>query len=234
MSLVAAVKERVKRRLGVPSVERSLEALRDRGFAPATVFDVGAYHGEFARFCRAEFRPAPQVFCFEPLAAAVDKLTPLAAAGEITLLPGLVGAEDAEAVPFHEHETTSSVLSHAGRVGAASAQPMRRLDTLIRGGQLPGPPDLLKIDTQGYELHVLRGIEGHLGGVRVILAEVNLLDIYAGVPLMHEVVGWLAARGWVVYDVCSLIRRPHDGAVWQSDLIFVQAGDLLRADKRWG
>jgi hypothetical protein len=154
--------------------------------------------------------------------------------GEISLIPGLVGEADRERVEFHELETSSSVLpEHQAGSATIAHHTMRRLDTVIESGLAPRPPDLLKIDTQGYEMAVLKGIERNLSSVRAILAELNFLDIYNGVTLAHEVIEWLGKRGWVPYEICSLIRRPLDGALWQSDLVFLQVNDRLRADKRW-
>jgi FkbM family methyltransferase len=234
MSILGGLKERIKGRLGVPSIERSLAGLSERGFRPEVVFDVGAYQGDFATFCRGLFGPSPKVFCFEPLASAIARLQALEEHGDITLIPGLVGGVDLDSVQLHEMETASSVLPehHANRA-AVGHYPMRKLDTLIESGMVPSP-DLLKIDTQGYEMQVLKGMERNLPRVRVLLAELNLLDIHLGVALAHEVIGWLAGRGWVPYEICSLIRRPLDGALWQTDMIFLRAGDSLRANKRWG
>jgi FkbM family methyltransferase len=234
MGLRAAVGRWLKRRLGVPSVEGSLETLAARGLRPRVVYDVGAYHGEFARLCRRAFGPQTKLYCFEPLAEAIAKLSALQDRGEVTLVPGLVGAEDRDEVPFHELETASSVWpEHHPTKARVSRHPMRRLDTFAAA---PGnaPPDLLKIDTQGYELEVLKGAEQSLATARVILAELNLLDIHQGVALAGEVIGWLGRCGWVLYDVCSLIRRPLDRALWQADALFLKEGDPLRSDKRWG
>lgn len=234
MGLRAAAGRWLKRRLGVPSIEASLEALAARGLRPRVVYDVGAYHGEFAKLCRRVFGPQTGVYCFEPLAEAVTVLSALERRGEVTLVQGLVGAEDRDGVAFHEMETASSVLTEHHPTNARLARhPMRRLDTFAA---LPGnaPPELLKIDTQGYELEVLKGAERSLAAARVILAELNLLDIHEGVGLAGEVIGWLGQRGWVLYDICSLIRRPLDGALWQADALFVKEGDPLRSDKRWG
>ncbi|MPZ32109.1 MAG: hypothetical protein GEV13_14130 [Rhodospirillales bacterium] len=67
-------------------------------------------------------------------------------------------------------------------------------------------PELLKLDVQGYEVWVLKGAEESLPGIRVILAEVNLLDLHKGVPLLHETTGWLFQRGYVAYGICGLKR----------------------------
>jgi FkbM family methyltransferase len=237
MNFIEAFKERVKRRLGVPSVEHALTALAGRGFQPEVVFDVGAYKGVFALFCRKLFKPAPQVFCFEALRTVLPRLRELETQREIVLVQGLVGASDRDDVEFHEMETASSVLSEqaSGQANATMSRcRMRRLDSLIESREVAQTPDLLKIDTQGFEMEVLKGIERHLPQVRVILAEINLLDIHSNVTLAHDVIGWLGARGWVPYDICSLIRRPLDQALWQSDMLFVKTDDPLRSDKRWG
>jgi hypothetical protein len=94
-------------------------------------------------------------------------------------------------------------------------------------------PDLLKLDVQGYELWVLKGAEESLPGIRVILAEVNRLDIHKGVPLLHEMTGWLFQRGYGAHDICGLTRRPLDDALWQVDTIFVRRDDALRAEKSY-
>jgi FkbM family methyltransferase len=235
MNPVLWIKEKLKKRLGVPSVERSLEALAQRGFSPRVVFDVGAYHGEFALTCRRLFHPAPRVHCFEPLASALVVLTALKDRGEIVLHPGLVGAKDLDTVTFHEMETASSVLPehHTPLQQAVAAHRMMKLDSVIGNGVGIQPPDLLKIDTQGYEMEVLKGAVNNLPRIRAVLAEVNFLDIHRGVALMFDVTAWLAAHGLVPYDICSVIRRPLDGALWQSDFIFLHQDDPLRQDKRW-
>lgn len=233
--MLSAIKDRIKRRLGVPTIPFMLERIRDRGFFPDVVFDVGAHSGEFAKLCLEMFHPTPKVFCFEPLEGCAAHLRALEQQGQIVYVPTLVGATDERAVVFHEMDTGSSVLSehHPSGSRTESKKQMLRLDTYIANTGCR-PPTLLKIDTQGYELHVLKGLVDNLSSVRLILAEINFIDIHRDVPLLHDVVGWLAARGFLAYELCSLIRRPLDGALWQADLIFCKADDSLRMDKRWG
>jgi FkbM family methyltransferase len=228
------LKDRLKRRLGVPTIELALADLRGNGFSPTVVFDVGAHRGDFAKLCRKLFAVKPVVYCFDPLEECAPFLADLERRGEATYLPALVGDTDAESVPFYEMGSVSSVFDEhtpaASKV--VTKKPVSRLDTLIETGKCRAP-DFLKIDAQGYELHVLKGIERNLPRVQVILAELNFLDIYAGVPLAHQVIQWLGDRGFVPYDIASLIRRPLDRALWQADFLFVQADGPFRSDKRW-
>ena len=111
--------------------------------------------------------------------------------------------------------------------------PQTTIDVAVRSLYGGRAPEMLKLDVQGYELWVLKGAEESLPGIRVILAEVNLLDIHKGVPLLHEVTDWLFQRGYVAYDICGLTRRPLDDALWQADMIFIRRDDALRADKSY-
>ena len=110
---------------------------------------------------------------------------------------------------------------------------MKTVDQIVEDNFRDCPPDFLKIDVQGYELEVLKGSEKSLDKIRVILAEVNLIDIHKNVPLLSDIVNWLNDRDWVAYDICGLTRRPLDQALWQADFIFVPRNSSFRSDKRW-
>jgi FkbM family methyltransferase len=228
----SAVKAYVSARVGSPDMCASLQRLSSNGFKPQHVFDVGAYQGDFTRVC-LDVWPETRVSAFEVLDKQVRQLHRLKAAGvPVEVFACLLGAENRVGVTFHELETASSVLrEHVHQLAATRQYPMRTVDAIVQ--QHGNAPDLLKLDVQGYELEVLKGSERTLDQVTVILAELNLLDIHIGVPLLSDLILWLDQRGWVAYDICGLTRRPLDSALWQADFIFVRRSSPLRLDKRW-
>ena len=231
--LKSAIRTYLERRLGVPRIKLAMERLARQGFSPPTIFDVGAYQGEYAQIC-LDIWPDSQILCFEPQAEAVDQLKQRLN-DQVDVYPILLGSEKKRSVVLHEAETASSVLQeHIDQSHPTSEYTMKTVDSVVKadlGGQ---PPDLLKLDVQGYELEVLRGADTSLNQVQCILMEVNLLDIHQNVPLLAEITEWLRKRGFVAYDICGLTRRPLDDALWQADMIFVSKESTLRADKRWG
>ena len=234
-SLREWVRASLGKRLQLPEIPQTLERLAARGWAPAHIVDVGAYRGDFARQC-LRLWPRARLTCFEPLPARADTLEMLA-----RTYPGLrvhrtlVGAEERDRVALHESETASSVLKEwQANQFPVREYPMTTIDRAIGSDADEPTPDFLKIDVQGYELEVLKGAERTLASLAVVLTEVNLLDIHQGVPLLDQLVAWLAARNFVVYDIAGLTRRPLDGALWQADLVFVPRNSPWRADKRWG
>lgn len=235
MSVRSQVRTYLARRLGVPEIPFSLERLARQGFKPNLIFDIGAYKGSFALTC-LETWPQAEVVCFEALPDRLRDLNALCATNsKIRVVEGLVGSAFQEKVPLNEAETASSVLpGHHTFERGVSYHTMRTVDGIVAEHYSNRPPQMLKIDVQGYELEVLKGAEGTLRQLQGILAEVNLIDIYKGVPVLAETMSWLHERGWGAFDVCEFHRRPLDGALWQIDVFFVPYSSPLRADKRWG
>jgi len=109
--------------------------------------------------------------------------------------------------------------------------PMRRLDDI--GVNEYQSPLMMKLDVQGFELEVLAGATETLKRTEVILSEVSLLPYNKGAPLMHEVIGYLAERDFLPYDICGGWRRESDGALAQTDIIFVRRDSDLRAHRKF-
>jgi FkbM family methyltransferase len=231
--LKSIIRHRVTRHYGVPEIPLALERLRNNKFAPAHIFDVGAYSGEFAKLCRQVW-PDAKMTCFEVLPHRVEQLRAWSKAdGNAEIIECLLGAEPRSAVPFHEMETASSVLEeHIPQSASVRSYPMRTIDDVVAASHMQAPT-FLKLDVQGYEFEVLNGARNTLPGIAAILAEVNLIDIHKGVHLLDELIVFLRDRGFLGYDICGLARRPLDAALWQADFIFVPKDSFLRADKRW-
>lgn len=217
----------------IPSPKKSLENLKKLGFSPKTIFDVGAYEGDFAELCLNIWTDV-HITCFEGQSPKIQLLNKYYGNNQnITIIEGLVGERDDNNVSFNENATASSVLTeHISTNFTQTTKKMFRLDNYCNDNKID-TPQLLKIDTQGYEYQVLQGFEKRLGNVEVILAELNMIDIHKDVKLAHEVIDLLINYGFVIYDICELHRRPIDNALWQADFIFVKSNSNFRQNKKW-
>jgi FkbM family methyltransferase len=229
-----AVRTRLARRWDVPEIPFALERLKQNGFSPALVFDVGAYQGDFAALC-FQLWPETRVACFEVLPEPSKNILTMAQNGKsLQLISCLLGAENKGEVEFNLADTASSVLPEQAHPAKRKATfPMRTIDDVVEHDLQGRVPEFLKMDVQGYELEVLKGATRSLPSVQVVLAEVNLLDIYEGVPLVGEFISWMRERGWAAYDICGLMRRPLDRALWQADMIFVPENSRFRENKHY-
>ena len=223
------VKQKLAICLGAPHIHWSLQRLRRFGFIPRYVVDVGAFRGEWARTCLSVF-PSADITCVEPQQASLRHLEALVKEyPNINVMHCLLGRSCQENVPFDEKGSGSSVLLQCQ---TKNTRPMRTLDQLIDEGSCQ-PPELLKLDVQGYEIEVLEGFTKHFSACQVIQCELSLLPLIESAPLLDEAIAYLNHRGFVLFDVDELIRSPSDGAVWQIDALFCRADSSLRNQRRW-
>jgi FkbM family methyltransferase len=232
--LLARLSDDYKYQRGMISMPASLGNLRRNGFCPAAIIDVGAYQGDWSRMARRIYPDVP--ICMleanpetEPFLSTTAKEI-----GAADFHIGLLGAQPAEAVAFHVRGTGSSVLPENTATPFSIAQfPMTTLDRVLSAAKPLPAPYFLKVDVQGFELEILRGAEQVLQNTEAALLEVSLLEYNQGSPLFAEVVSFMAARHFVVYDVSGFFRRESDGALYRIVLLFVHESSALRSKKRF-
>ena len=231
--LKKTIKSYLINHLSIPDIEASLKLLKINSFKPDSIFDVGAYQGDFAKLTQKIWSQS-KVFCFEALSKKVILLEQLSKSNpNIKVIEGLIGNRNLDNVTFNESETASSVLDeHISLDFTRSAKKMRTVDSCIAEFHLPYP-DLLKIDTQGFEYEVLEGAKETLPHIQIILAELNFIDIHKNVRLASDVIRLLDDYNFVMYDITEIHRRPSDKAIWQTDFIFVKKDSIFRANKKW-
>ena len=206
----------------------------DKGFRPRVVLDVGAAKGYWSRQAARIF-PDAAFFLFDPLKESEPSLKALCAGNArfhyfvmaLGREPGtrrLNVARDPEA---------SSLLEFPGQDQSAQREvPVETVDHLLSAGRIP-KPDLVKLDVQGFELEVLAGGTALFGGGCVFVVEVNLFDFMPRCPLVHEVIGYFADRGYRLFDLAGLLRRPFQNDLGQMDLVFAPVDSPLVAESRW-
>lgn len=232
-SLIPEKSKRIlKEKLGIPSQETSLKNIRRLGFSPKFCLDIGAYEGFWTRDFKQIF-PDCAVMMFEGQVLKEPALIKIKKEQkDVDYIIALLGANEA-IVTFNIYETASSVFTEHNETNAKiETRTLVTLDESLKTSSF-GKPDFIKIDTQGYELEILKGGESTLANAEFVLLEVSFLDIYADCPLVSETIDFMKERGFVVYDICTLMRRPLDKALFQSDFLFVKEGSKFRKNKRW-
>ena len=226
------LKNQVKEKLGVPSQEYSLKNIRNLGFSPKFCLDIGAYEGYWTRDFKNIF-PDCAVLMIEGQQTRENALIKTQGQyKDVNHMIALLGADEST-VTFNIYDTASSVLSEHHDTNAKTEK--RSLITLDEIMKTDGDKktDFLKIDTQGYELEILKGAKKTLLSAEFVLLEVSFLDIYLNAPLASDVLVFMKEHGFVVYDICSIMRRPLDNALFQSDFLFVKEQSRFRSNKRW-
>jgi FkbM family methyltransferase len=206
------------------SHRNALMRLRSLGFAPAVVYDIGAYRGGWTRLA-ADVFPHAQFVLFE---ANRDHADELAASGRRQVIAAL-GEKDGGTRAFHvprQGDVTGASLyvENTAHYAEQNLQVREvetvRLDTLVVREKLP-PPDLVKIDVQGAELEVLAGATETLRAAGALIVEVSFVDYNKGGPLVAEVIAAIDRLGFKCVDLCEVHRNARN-FVLQLDLLLVR------------
>lgn len=204
--------------------ERFLE-WRHRGYAPRSVLDIGAHLGGFSRALLEVFPGCvptlvePNPHCHPALAATGWDLYCLAASSEdgeafIHLTREWPQSTGASLYRENTHFFRDEVLERR-------AVPRRRLDTLFPGQRF----DVVKIDTQGSELDVLRGGRAVISQADYVVVEVSLVEFNLGGAAAEAVFAELAGMGFHSAEVVEFhrLRGVQDGNLLQMDFMFERA-----------
>ncbi len=198
------------------------------------VLDVGANTGQYGlllRSCGYHGR----IISFEPLLAEHAKLIGRTAADhDWTVAPrAALGAGPARAtINVARNSVSSSLLPmnkrHMGAAPHSSYVATEEIDVVAlddcieryvgsnRGG-------LLKIDTQGYEMEVLRGAHRSLSDkIDAVQTELSLVELYDRQPLMLDVCNFLKKYAFSLRYIVPGFKDPVSGRLLQLDGIFVK------------
>lgn len=195
----------------------------------ASLIDVGANKGQFSLAFRA-LRHAAPIDAFEPLPAAADAFQRLFARDPNVRLHRVAIGEREGSAAFHvaDREDSSSLLRPgAGQRAAFGVSEASAIEVAVRplGDMLDlaavPRPILMKIDVQGAELGVLKGISA-LGSIDFVYVELSFVELYEGQPLFDEVAAHLAARGFALAGVFNQVSTPAFGPT-QADFLFRRA-----------
>lgn len=212
-----AIIDRNKRANAWFSHRSQLRALIE-GFGVDLVIDVGANQGQFAKALRSYY--AGEILSFEPVSSAFEVLAK-AASGD----PGwrvykfaLGSREAVEAINVSDRTVFSSLLvaneycarrfGDESSVSRQEAVTVRRLDTVLADvvSNAETRRIFLKMDTQGYDMEVFKGLGRYVESVVAMQSELSLISIYKGMPHWTESVAIYEKSGFGVVGMFPVNR----------------------------
>jgi FkbM family methyltransferase len=204
----------------------SLRLLRELGFNPDVVLDIGVATGTWGLY---DTWPQAHYILVEPLAKFEQALKEIcqncrsaeyhiAAVGDVAAELTIAvhpnepyGFMPADKAPLNWTRATIPVITVDDMLAALRT---RRIEQAI-----------LKIDVDGEELAVLRGSSSFLALDAVVIIEACLIN-----ELFGQIIGIMRTSGYECFDVIEPLYR-FDDVLWQVDLIFVRRESKLRATR---
>jgi FkbM family methyltransferase len=180
-----------------------------------TVYDIGASVGNYAA-AFAKLRNVGRVYAFEPAPGPYQQLTKRVGGFPHVTCFNLALGDRSGLERFNENNFTfaSSILpmEHLHKAEFPQSAESReitveveRLDDLV-GRRGLAPPDLVKIDVQGYEDRVLRGGRATIRSARYCLLELTLRRLYQGSRLFDDLHAMMRELGFELVGVSDVVR----------------------------
>lgn len=221
---LASLKSSSKQEFGAAVL---FSVLKQAGFAPAHILDVGANHGNWTR-AALEFFPQAQYTLLEPQEKLKVYIQDLLQAGQRINWINAGASETTGTLPFHlsRRDDSSTFLQVEGQSLPAIPVKAWALDDLLAEYNLP-VPEMVKIDAEGFDLKVLRGAGSLLGKTDIFLVEAAVMCPFENT--VATTVQFMAERGYRLIDITELNRSPKHGVLWLTELVFLRGTSNLLA-----
>lgn len=208
----------------VPFQQR-FRVYRAHGIHITTVLDIGAYRGDFTTTIKSVW-PECRVIQIEADVRQQEYLNQ-------DVIIALLGDVPGQTVDFYTLDNTkittgSSIYlekttHYSSESTVVLSKTMTTLDELATQHDLGGDWHnfgLIKLDTQGSELRILRGATKFLeqNRPRYILCECSVIEYNTGAPLADEVINYMSSIGYVLRDIFDTAYKH--GMLLQTDILF--------------
>jgi FkbM family methyltransferase len=207
-------------RTPAPTLDGALDRLQGRKIDVATVIDVGASDGRWSKEMMRVY-PRANYFLIEANSVHQPALERFCGHRPGTQYTIAAAGETRGTVFFDASDPFGGVAAASAREDHFVSLPSTTIDAEVADRGLRGP-FLVKLDTHGYEIPILRGAERTLAEAEVLVIECYNFRVTPEALLFHEMCAFLGERGFRCVDVFDLLYRPRDAAFWQFDLLFVR------------
>ncbi len=201
-------------------------------FGITSVIDIGANAGQFRDQLRSEIGFDGPIYSFEPDPVLAAALTRRARAdSEWTVFPFALGAVAGTTTFNIMHNSVynsfyapnAKQLAH--HVNGNAVAETKDVEVRTLDGMAKMFPDLahtyLKVDTQGFDLEVLKGGQGVARQVPALQTEVSLKRIYLNGPSMEDSIKSFSEYGFSIADMFLVSTDSQHRAV-EFDCIMVR------------
>lgn len=200
---------------------------------PVAILDVGANTGQYAMMLRGLGYDGT-IISFEALKTAHLQLSKHAAqdanwivAPRVALGSGATITEinvSANSVSSSLLPLTCSLTEAAPEARYLEKQEVQveRLDALLPKLFAASGDLFLKVDTQGYERHVLNGASATMTRVTAVQLEISLIQLYDGAPTLIQILELMQELGYELFQLIPGFRTSTTGRLLQVDGIFVR------------
>lgn len=201
--------------------------LKNQGFVPKNILDIGAHHGQFSQFCNSLWQTS-YILMIEGNEKCEDILDKLS----FDYCIGLLSDKNKEVTLFlngNNYQCTGTSYYKENTRHYKNCLEVKKRTTTLQEivNEVNKNFDLIKIDTQGSELDIIKGGVEVIRKSSYVIIEVSKMEYNIGAPLFDEVVEYMNSIGFSSYEEIDqhiwndvTENKLLNGQVFQVDLVF--------------
>ncbi len=208
----------------------ALNRIKNQGIDPDIVVDIGAAKGSWTQKSSIIW-PDSKYVLIEPLKEQIEAIPAYITENKSIEILEAVAGEQAGTVDF----TVTADLDGSGVYGGEGSE-NRRIKVVALDDILSRNRDkkyLLKLDTHGFEMQIFSGAEQILKSTEAIIVEVYGFHVSPTAKLFHKVSAYLFDKGFRLFDIVDIMRRPGDNAFWQADAVYLRSEHEVFRDNHY-
>jgi FkbM family methyltransferase len=208
-----------------------MQLLKDVGYKPNIIFDIGANNGGWTASA-LEYFPNANYVLFEPQVNLVENINNRFSSQPNVKCYAVGVGHQKDVLQFTIHDRDDSCNFRMTEEEAAERGykqikvPVVAIDEFIEEQKLPFP-DILKIDAEGIDLQVIKGalnsIKNH---TEIVLVEVAIMN-----PKFENtalaVVETMNSLDFKLFDITDLNRPFKQQVLWLSEFVFIRKNGAL-------
>ena len=199
-----------------------LISIKDKGYYPDTILDIGAHHGNWTNSMKSIYNDS-KYYLFEGI--DYHELNQFSNNNDIKVYNVLLNNKKEE-VDWYEMKNTGDSIFKEKSHHFKNCEPIKRetidLNTHILQNNIlqESKNILIKIDCQGAEIPILKGATSILEKTDFIILEIPLFGQYnEGVPNFLEHISFMDSIGFITYDIID--NHYINGFNMQVDILFI-------------
>tara|TARA_B000000475_G_scaffold232830_1_gene199230 strand:+ start:314 stop:1060 length:747 start_codon:yes stop_codon:yes gene_type:complete len=211
----------------VTNLTVALNSLKNRGYEPDNIFDIGCFQGIWSKKTSEIFTKS--IFFLYDANNENEKYLKLLNLKNKFFYKFKLFSDDIKDYEFYKMHSGSSIFEEK------SSYPRKQV--ILKSSLLSDEMttdiqktfnNLIKIDAQGAEIKILKGLGKYINNFEVIILEVSIHEYNKNGPLFDEVILYMKSKNFLLYDIYDLKRLGENNSfLIQFDCIFVRNNSSL-------
>lgn len=216
-------------------LEVFFDNIKEMGFSPKHIIDVGANHGTWTRETLKYF-PEAYYTLIEPQEWLKPSLQDILETNSKVSF-NAVGAGDKSGsfmftIVNRDDSCSFRYTAEEAKAGGFKQVeiPIVTLNEMVAKNTALPFPDLVKIDAEGLDINVLEGASDLMGKTEVFLVEAALFCKEFDNSLL-KMVEYMDKKGYTLFEITDLNRPFQPQVLWLVELAFIKKGGIIDSYK---